>query len=213
MDVPLTTVYGYHIRVSDVRQACLQFTEATARRICNKSSVPELRLDPSQRLQCLKSLFDLCNSGDLRHPALERHQVERLAMNSFRSDPAVHTFMDDRVLKGFSEGHLDEPMAAINSVFKIICNQSRLELDKAGAQYLRRIFAGFHLGKTSDEAVLQDRNQYPRSSKELPIDCSGSEFRSMRLKLALLADTKQDCIFDLYQLSHVTKRRFQSDKT
>jgi len=51
-----------------------------------------------------------------------------------------------------------------------------------------------------------------RNLEALDKNASYSAFRSMRMKLAWLANTRPDCLFEISQLSQVTEDRFKTDK-
>eukprot|EP00171_Calliarthron_tuberculosum_P004009 IDg4009t1 len=74
-------------------------------------------------------------------------------------------------------------------------------------------FSGFSLSKGDDGCVLQDQHFYLKKLEVLPLGASFTAFRSMRMKLAWLANTRPDCLFDISQLAQVTEDRFHSSRS
>ena len=58
-----------------------------------------------------------------------------------------------------------------------------------------------------------DQNEYLRRLECLPLDASYSQFRSMRMRIAWLANSRPDCMVEISQLSHVTEEMFHAGKT
>lgn len=72
-------------------------------------------------------------------------------------------------------------------------------------QSLPCVFTGFSLKRQTDGTIAQDQHDYLRRLEEIPSDCSFGMFRSMRMKLAWLANTRPDCLFEISQLAQVTE--------
>ena len=74
-------------------------------------------------------------------------------------------------------------------------------------------FSGFSLVCDGDGKLVQNQHFYLKKLERLPIHASSTEFRSMRMRLAWLANTKPDCQFENSQLAQVTEERFLAEKS
>lgn len=74
-------------------------------------------------------------------------------------------------------------------------------------------FTGFSLSRDEQGTLRQDQHSYLRKLETLSADASFTDFRSMRMRLAWLANTLPYCLFEISQLAQVTEERFTSEKT
>ena len=208
----LATVHGFDIWTSDVRQAYLQSAEPLAREVFISKPVPEFELDPSQCLQLLKPLYGLCESGDLWHNTFDRHHKKDLGMKPLRCDPALYVLMKDNVLQGLSGWYVDELIRTGNTTFKELARETNRKFEMADDQDLPCVFTGFSLKRSQDGTFIQDQHEYLKRLEELPADCPFKAFRSMRMKLAWLANTRPDCLFEISQLAQITEEMYEEDR-
>ena len=209
----LAAIHGFDIWTSDVRQAYLQSTEPLTRNIFIKRPVPEFELDPSQCLKLLKPLYGLCESGDMWHATLDNHHIQDLGMMPLRSDPALYLLVTNGLLKGISGGYVDDLIRTGDSSFKQLCSKTKRKFDMAEDQGLPCTFTGFSISRTVDNTIVQQQHEYLRRLEELPPDASFPHFRSMRMKLAWLSNTRPDCLFEISQLAQVTEEKYSTERS
>ena len=173
--------------------------------------MPEFELYPSQCLKLLKPLYGLCESGDLWHETLARYHREDLVMPSLRSDPALYTLITNGVLKGFSDGYVDELIRPRDKDFKEVSKKTNARFEMAEDQKLPCSFTGFFLGRGKDGDVIQNQHESLKKLEKLPLTANFSEFQCMRMRLAWLANTRPDCLFEIAQLAQVTEEMFSKN--
>ena len=208
----LAGIHGFEIWNSDVRQAYLQSAKPLARDIFITKAVPEFEVDPSQYLKLPKPLYGLCESGDMWHATLYRHQIENLGMQPQRSDPALYVLMADWLLKGTSGGYVDDLIRTGDKSFKNPCSKTKEQFYMAEDQSLPCMLTGFSLSQSTQGTIVQEQHEYLRKLEELPLDASSSHLRSMQMKLAWLSNTKPDCLFDIFQLSQGKEEVYEAKK-
>ena len=206
----LAAIFNFDIWTSDLRQAYLQSAEPLAREIFIAKPVPELELKPSQCLQLLKPLYGLCESGDIWHETLANHHKEDLGMKSLRSDPALYSLIKEGILRGLSGGYVDDLIRAGDEYFKKVSQKTNEKFDMAENEKIPCTFTGFSLSHNRDGEVIQDQHEYLKKLETLSLGASFGQFRSMRMKLAWLSNTRPDCLFEISQLAQVTEEMFSS---
>ena len=160
----------------------------------------------------MKPLYGLCESGDLWHRTLDKHHREDLGMKPLRSDPAFYFLVKDGQLQGLAGGYVDDLIRAGGAFFKQISQRTRETFEMAEDKRLPCTFTGFSLHQDKKGNIIQDQHQYLRKLEQLPLDSTFSEFRSMRMCLAWLANTRPDCLFEISQLAQVTQEIFGTSK-
>ena len=73
-------------------------------------------------------------------------------------------------------------------------------------------FSGFSLARGKDRSLEQNQHFYLQKLERLHLEASFSEFRSMRMRLAWLANTRPDCQFEISQLAQVTEDRYLAEQ-
>lgn len=208
----LAAIQGFDVGTSDVRQAYLQSAKPLARDVFIARPVREFELDPSQCLQLLKPLYVLCESGDLWHETLDRHQKEDVGMKPLRSDPALYVLMKDNLLQGLSGGYVDDLIRTGNKDFRALARKTSHKFEMAEDENLPCVFTGFSLKRQETKAIAQNQHDYLRRLEKKSSDCSFCTFRSMRMKLAWLSNTRPDCLFQISQLAQITEDMFEADR-
>lgn len=89
----MATIHGSDIWTSDVRIAYLQSAKPLLRDFYIERPVPEFELQPEQFLKLLKSLYGLCDLGDLWFKTLGNHHRLDLGMTPLKSDPTLYRIM------------------------------------------------------------------------------------------------------------------------
>ena len=192
----LASMFGFDVWTADVPQAHLQSAEPLMREIYINKLVPEFELNPDHCLQLLKPLYGLCDSGDLWHDTLDKHHREDLEMKPMRSDLALYIWMVNGLLKGLSDGYVDDLIRAGDGDFKDLAAKTNEKFDMADIEHIPCTFTGFDLKTGTDGTITIDQNAYLKKLEELPLDSSFSSFRSMRMRLAWLSHTRPDCQFE-----------------
>ena len=206
----LASIFGFDVWTSDVTQAYLQSSEPLARKIFIREPVPEFELDPKECLELLKPLYGLCESGDLWHATLDKHHRHDLNMQPLRSDPALYAWMTHGLLRGLSGGYVDDLIRAGDSQFKIQCAKTHTLFEMSKDRSVPYTFTGFSLNKNNEGEFVQSQREYLKKLECLPTNAPFSDFRSMRMRLAWLSNTRPDCLFEVSQLAQVTEARFKA---
>ena len=141
----LAAVHGFNIWTLDVRQAYLKPVEPLEREILISKPAPKFDLNPSQRLQPLRPLYGLCESGDMWYEMLYKHYINALVMSSLRSDPSLYVLMSKDLLNALSGGYVDDLSRAGDSEFRKISQRINECFDMAENKEPSSTFTGFYL--------------------------------------------------------------------
>jgi len=104
-------------------------------------------------------------------------------------------------------------LRAGNDDFRANCRKTHKTFQMGPEEPIPGPFTGFYLDKAADGSLLQHQKSYLKNLETLPMDADFATFRSMRHKLAWLAHTRADCLFEISQLAQVTVERFQKERT
>ncbi len=85
------------------------------------------------------------------------------------------------------------------------------QFETSGDESLPLTFAGFSIFNRYDAPIAINQAFYLRKVEEFMKDSSYSEFRSMRMRVAWLANTRPDLPFEISQLAQVTQKHFEDD--
>jgi len=203
----------FAIWTADVTQAYLQSTDPLLRDIYITKQIPEFELAPHECLKLMKPLYGLCDAGDLWASTMDKHHRIDLGLKSLRSDPALYISTKDGKVNGFSGSYVDDMLRAGDATFRSHCRKTHETFDMGKEEYLPGPFTGFYLDKADDGSLLQHQKSYLKNLETLPMDADFAAFRSMRHKLAWLAHTRADCLFEISQLAQVTAERFREERT
>ena len=209
----MSAMHDFEIWTSDVRQAYLQSAEPLGRDIFIKTPVPAFNLKPDECLKLLKPLYGLCESGDLWHATLDKHHRKDLGMVPLRSDPSLYALKSNGKLEGLAGGYVDDLIRTGTPRFKNLSLKTNEMFDMAADQELPCIFTGFSLHRGVDNVILLEQHEYLRKLEHLDVSSDFSAFRSMRMRLAWLANSRPDCLFEISQLAQVTEDMYMSDRT
>lgn len=106
---------------------------------------------------------------------------------------------------GISAGYVADTTSSGNWSFKKISQQVIRIFDMNEDQGLPFVLTGFSMTKDREGSLAMDRHEYLKELEELPLDSSFSHFRSMRMRLARLSNTRPDWLFDIAQLAQITE--------
>ena len=208
----LAAIHDFDVWTSDVKQAYLQSSEPISREIFIQKPAAEFGLQPHQCLQLIKPLYGLCESGDLWHQTMDQHHREDLEMKPFRSDPALYMLMSEGRLRGLAGGYVDDLIRAGDDHFKKVASRTNKRFEMAEDKSLPCTFAGFSLSRDKKCGFIQSQHQYLRRLQQLPMEATFAQFRSMRMSLGWLANTRPDCLLEISQLAQVTEELFSASK-
>ena len=211
--VCLAAIFGFEIWSSDVKLAYLQSSEPMTRRVFIKNPAPQFGLEEDQCLELLKPLYGLSDSGDSWHATLDKHLVRDLGMKASKIDRSLSFKHDDRGrLIGINASYVDDLLRAGTPDFRKICKITNERFETSPDEELPLTFAGIQLSKSPEKTICIDQSFYLRKLEELEKDATFPSFRSMRMKLAWLANSRPDICFAISQIAQVTEKVFNEDK-
>ena len=205
----LTSMFGFNLWTADIRQAYLQTAEPFLRDIYIEKPVPEFELGPDECLKLLRPLYGLCDAGDLWHATLDKHHRLDMNMKAFRIDPAFYYMMEEGVLKGLSGTYVDDLIRSGDQHFKQVSKKTNEKFEMTEDGSLPAEFTGFVIDRDTDGNFYIDQIDYLRKIECIPYDASFGHFRSMRMRLAWLSNSRPDCLFEISQLTQVTEKMFE----
>ena len=102
-----------------------------------------------------------------------------------------------------------EPMskiffALVTQNFEMTAGRHIQKFDISQEEKLPCTFAGFKITGKKSVGFLLDQHHYLKKLEELPYEASYSVFRSARMKLSRLGNSRPDCAFAISQLAQVT---------
>lgn len=100
-------------------------------------------------------------------------------------------------IHGLSGRHVEDIIRARNEDFKKVSRKTHESFEIDDEKELPCDFTGFELSKNANGYILHDQHDYLRNLEQLPMDSTFSQFRSMRMKLEWLDNTRPDCLFDI----------------
>lgn len=207
----LAAINSLYIWTSDVRQAYLQSDEKLSRPIFIKNVVPEFEISSDEALHLVKPLYGLSESGDLWFETLDKHHKKELGMKPLRSDPALYTKLQNGRINGLSGTYVDDILRAGTFEFRNFCLKTNQRFEMAPNNELPCVFAGFSIERDAYGTVILNQRDYIYALKILPEDATYRDFTSMRMKLAWLSHSRPDCLFEISQLTQVTKEHFAEE--
>ena len=209
----LAVAHGFNIWTSDVTQAYLQSAVPLVRDIFITKDITEFNLERHQALKLIKPLYGLCESGDLWYKTLDDHHRLELNMTPLRSDPSFYVSRDkEGNIQGLSGSYVDDMLRAGNYQFQELARGTGKKFRMADDECLPCDFSGFRLEKEEDGTVYLSQRTYLKNLETLPLDATLADFRSMRMKLSWLANSRPDCSFAISQLAQVTDEIFAKEK-
>ena len=204
----LASIFGFQVWTSDVTQAYLQSAIPLSRDLFLDSKVPELELSPDQCMQILRPLYGLTESGDLWFQTLQQHHTLDLKMSHLKSDPSFHFIKSGNTLSGISGTYVDDLLRAGTENFKQLSSKTNQRFDMKQPSTPPCDFSGFRLQFNIDNIMQTSQISYMSKLEELESTATFSDFRSMRMKLAWLAHTRPDCLFEISHLAQITESMF-----
>lgn len=208
----LAEMLEFSLWLEDVIQAYLQTEDPLGRDIFITDVPPEFNLQPDEALKMEKPVYGLTESGDLWHATLDRHHRKDLKMKPLASDPALFIEHTNGKLTGLSALYVDDLLRAGTRAFRLKCGATNKKFDTTEKSSIPFEFTGFNIERLNDGKLAISQNGYLRKLEELPDDADFGAFRSMRMKLAWLANSRPDVLFEIATLAQVTDAMFNADK-
>ena len=207
----IAAIFEFDVWTSDVKLAYLQSTEPLTRRVFISNPAPEFELSPNECFELLRPLYGLSDAGDLWHQTLHAHLVNDLGLVPTTVDPSLYFARANGELVGLNGSYVDDLLRAGTTSFRTTCAKTHERFETTGDDNPPFTFAGFNISKRTDVPLAIDQIFYMKKLEELDLSSSFSDFRSMRMRLAWLANTRPDLQFEISQLAQITGRRFNDD--
>ena len=96
--------------------------------------------------------------------------------------------------------------------FRQLAKKTNERFQMGEDEHISRTFFGFSLARTKDRSLEQNKHFYMHKLERLHLEASFLEFRSMRMRLGWLANTRPDCQFEISQLAQVNENRYLAEK-
>ena len=156
-------------------------------------------------------MYGLSDAGDLWHKTLHRHLVDELGLVPSKADPSLYFSFTNGVLSGINGSYVDDLLRAGTPDFRESCSQTHRRFETSGDESPPFTFAGFNIAPLPNGTMVIDQLFYMKKLEEIDLSSSYSDFRSMRMKLAWLSNTRPDLQFEISQLAQVTSSQFDAD--
>ncbi len=125
-----------------------------------------------------------------------------------RSGPALYVLKLNGNLTGLADGYVDDLISTGDRSFKQLSSRTYARFDMTENQPLPCIFTDFSLHRDGDRIIHLEQHEYLRKLEHLDLSADFSSFRSMRVRLAWLANSRRDCFFEISQLAQVTEQMY-----
>ena len=106
---------------------------------------------------------------------------------------------------------MDDLLRAGTPAFRKTCSETLQRFETTGDEHPPFTFAGFNIAKRTDVPYAIDQLFYLKKLEELDSSSSFNDFRSMRMRLAWLANTRPDLQFEISQIAQITGQRFSEN--
>lgn len=133
-----------------------------------------------------------------------------MGMKSFKIDPALYCYMFDGALKGLSGSYIDDLLRAGDQDFRKVSKETNKCFEMTEDRKLPSEFTDFVFGIDRNGNFVVDQNAYMRMLECIPTDATCAHFRAARMKLAWLANSRPDRLFEISQLAQVTEELINS---
>ena len=207
----MAAIFKFDVWSSDAKLAYLQSTEPLRRRVFISNPAPEFELDPSECFELLKPLYGLDDAGDLWFQSLHNHLVSDLHLEHTKCDPSLYLCICKGQLIGINGSYVEDLLRAGTGKFRSKCELTHRKFETSGNEVPPFTFAGFRISPNDDNSFTIDQNFYLPKLEELGHSIEFSTFRSMRMNVAWLANTRPDMQFEISQLTQITQKMFDSN--
>lgn len=147
------------------------------------------------------------------HATLDTHHRADLGMRPLNTDPLLYYLMNDGTLAGLSGSYVDDILRCGTVDFKKHCVSTSQKFEMADDDKIPCTFTGFSLSQDKDGTVQLDQHQYAKRIKPLPEEGTYKDLASLRMQLAWLSHSRPDLLFEVSQLTQVTREAFEENPT
>lgn len=165
-------------------------------------------MNSDQLLKLLKPLYGLSESGDYWHETFFRHLQDDMHMTPTTGDLSFFFKAVHGKLKGVVGTYVDDTLCAGDPVFEKESRITEKKFESKEREYEKFTFAGIQVEPIEDGYLLH-QERYAKRLKELPTDCTFSEYRSRRQALSWLTNTRPDICADVNLSTQVTERKWE----
>ena len=144
-------------------------------------------------------------------PITSQTLTDELGLETTKVDPSLYFSFRLGELVGINGTYVEDLLRAGDVEFRRKCQVTHEKYEISGDESVPLVFAGFTLSRNSDGSFSIDQNQYRKQLEYLDKSSTFSEFRSMRMKLGWLANTRPDLQFEISQLGQITRDRFRNN--
>lgn len=207
--VAIAAIFSFRIWSHDVRKAFLQSAEKLTRKVFLKPS-KEFELSEGQLLELLKPLYGLSDSREYWNRTMTNHLKRDLDMKPLDGDLSLFVKHVDSKLVGLTGTYVDDSLWGGNEDFMAFSDKSLKKFESREKEVDNTTFAGVRVKTTNDEFELTQEH-YTKKLKILLLDCSFSDFRSLRHQLAWLTHTRPEIYCSVNMAAQVTEQKFTTD--
>ena len=115
------------------------------------------------------------------------------------------------MLNRINGSYVDDLLGAGTQEFRDLCKVTHRRFETSGNDEIPLTFSGFNISKISEGELAIDQAFYLKNLEQLQLETTYPDFRSMRMKVAWMANTRPDMQFKISQLVQVTQERFDKD--
>ena len=183
----LASMLDLDVWSTDVKLVYVQSTEPLQRRVFVKSPYHEFSLGTNESFELLRSLYGLCDAGDLWHQTLDKHLTQDLEMVPNKADPSLYYSHEDDSLCGITGTYVDGMLRAGYKNFRKRCGGTHSKFRTSSDDEFPFTCSGSHVTRPTNSSLAIDQNFYLKQLEEFSTPSGFPEFRSMRMRLALLS--------------------------
>lgn len=194
MAFPCNTVnFGFQTWTADINRPYLQSSEPLCKSIFINEPKPEFELRHKQCSKLLRSLYSLSDSDELWHVTMDRYHRKVVGMTPFRVDPAY--------LSRLSGSYDDDLIRYGSSLCCDLHLKTKENFETKEESSVSYYFTGCRINCLQDGIIVIYQKGYLRKLENIPLNASFRQFGSMTMRPAWLAQSRHDCLFELYHLS------------
>ena len=178
-------ILGFNVWSADVTKAYLQSSKPTSRSIFIKNTPEKFELKLDKCLHLLKPLYGVCDSSDLWHKTLMDHLESDLGLFTVSSELSMHVLHDKNKLISMHSSFVDDLLRCGDKMFLDTCLKTDSRFQTGNDNCISLRFAVFDISRLSNESIQIDQLKYVKKLEQLQPTAKFSDFRSMRMKIAL----------------------------
>ena len=135
---------------------------------------------------------------------LDNHLIHDLNLKPSAADQSLHFHFGNEDLAGINGTYVDDVLPCDTSYFEKIQAYLRSVRNYWHGE-LPITFASLNIHRKLDSSYSIDKLLYHRKLEHLPATATFSAYRSMRMKLAWIINTRPDVAVDISQLAQITE--------